>query len=87
MERLKVERERQQNERDQHGVELYRTRDREHYRIRLSEELKSLRAQERETGAQMDGQKVCVFFFFGSWLRGVILSRTGLWHWQRMHLI
>ena len=33
--------------------------DREHYRVRLQEELRTLRMHERDTGTKMDADKVC----------------------------
>jgi hypothetical protein len=33
--------------------------DREHYRVRLQEELRVLRMHERDTGTKMDADKVC----------------------------
>ena len=50
MDRVKDERKRQKIEREK--------QDRQHYRQRLEEELRGLRAKERETGVALHGEKV-----------------------------
>jgi hypothetical protein len=49
--RLKADRDRSRLEREKI--------DREHYRMRLQEELHALRVQERDNGLKMDEEKVC----------------------------
>ena len=49
--RLKQDREQRRRQREKI--------DREHYRVRLQEELRVLRMHERDTGTKMDADKVC----------------------------